>query len=135
MPNVMCKHVVKGVGCGIYSERPRSCQSFSCMWVLRDDTLPDSLKPNKCHAVLAMYEGKDKDITVYVDPAYSLAHREGDLALLLERLVDKGYLILVAVGSKVYHRLGRQWVQGKVVRDPEDPFSGKIEVFNVGGKV
>lgn len=131
MPNIMCKHVVKGLGCGIYKERPLSCASFQCVWLLREN-LPEELKPNKCHAVIASYEEQPNMVSVYVDPGYPQAHKEGLLAWTIDELIKQRVLVLVAVGSKVYHRLGKQWVEALVVRDPSNPFSGKIDVFNVG---
>lgn len=131
MPNVMCKHVVKGKGCGIYDVRPPTCRSFSCTWLLTD-TMPEELKPNKCHAVFAMYEQQPDQVTIYVDPGYPHAFREGALAHAIELFLAKKILVLVAVGDRIYHRLGKKWVEARVVRDLDNPFNGKVDVFNVG---
>lgn len=29
-----CKHVKKGIGCGIYEDRPTCCREFSCDWIV-----------------------------------------------------------------------------------------------------
>jgi hypothetical protein len=41
-----CKHLCE-IGCGIYSERPESCQTFECMWLQghigNEDQRPEKL--------------------------------------------------------------------------------------------
>ena len=44
-----CVHVAPGLGCRIYSQRPRSCRQFICGWLLDPNMGPD-LKPEVCHA-------------------------------------------------------------------------------------
>src|SRR3954469_24382400 len=60
-----CSHVTVNAGCGIYRERPASCRSFRCLWLM-DPLLDEAWKPNKCKMVIA--PESDRHVVVQVDP-------------------------------------------------------------------
>jgi len=95
-------------GCKIYGmpERPPSCGVFNCAWLERAPhttqdklSLPDSLRPDRCHVVLTGLVGGE-GIAAHVDPAYPLAWREGAIGRLLEDAVKDGVKVFVVVGQK-----------------------------------
>lgn len=72
-PGTWCGHVVKGGGCAIYDERPPSCRSFHCEWLMSDRLGPE-WKPDKARFVLSWEEDKSK-LSIVVDPAQPMAWR------------------------------------------------------------
>ena len=46
--NTRCEHQRTGKGCTIYARRPFSCSSWSCRWLLEDDTA-DLSRPDRAH--------------------------------------------------------------------------------------
>jgi hypothetical protein len=78
-----CPHVAAGVGCKIYSERPRSCRDFICGWLLDPYMGPD-LKPENCHVVF--YQRGDQHIVATCDAAYPDAWRAPNVVDFLHRL-------------------------------------------------
>ena len=78
-----CSHVAAGVGCKIYSERPRSCRSFICGWLLDPDMGPD-LKPENCHVVF--YQRGEHHIVGTCDADYPDAWRAPNIIEFLHRL-------------------------------------------------
>jgi hypothetical protein len=105
-PGVWCIHARPG--CRIYGkpERPLSCGIFNCAWLERDPattpdklSLPDALRPDRCHVVLTGLVGTD-GIAAHVDPSYPLAWREGTVGRLLQDAVNDGVKVFVVVGQK-----------------------------------
>ena len=105
-PGVWCAHARPG--CRIYGrpERPAGCGIFQCAWLERDPaatpdklTLPDSLRPDRCHVVLTGLVGAE-GIAAHVDPSYPLAWREGAIGRLLQNAVNDGVKVLIVVGQK-----------------------------------
>jgi hypothetical protein len=78
-----CSHVAAGVGCKIYSERPRSCRSFICGWLLDPYMGPD-LKPENCHVVF--YQRGEHHIVGTCDADYPDAWRKPNVIAFLHRL-------------------------------------------------
>ena len=63
-----CKHCEIGVGCKIYSDRPKMCKDFVCAWLL--GLTPEELKPNKVGFYIIVETDKsfrEKVFTVYAD--------------------------------------------------------------------
>jgi hypothetical protein len=54
--NEWCAYFEKGVGCTIYSHRPKECADFSCLWLL--GMIPGNLKPSKTGVVAHIDEAK-----------------------------------------------------------------------------
>lgn len=48
---VMCAHRSKASGCGIYTDRPASCRSFECVWLM-DAEMPHRFRPDQTQVVL-----------------------------------------------------------------------------------
>jgi hypothetical protein len=105
-PGLWCVHARPG--CRIYGtpERPASCGVFNCAWLERAPnatrhrlSLPDSLRPDRCHVVLTGLVGGE-GIAAHVDPAYPLAWREGTIGRLLQDAIGDGVKVFVVVGKK-----------------------------------
>jgi hypothetical protein len=99
-PNVWCRHVVKGKGCGIHATRPDVCRGFFCRWT-EDAGLGPEWKPNKSKLVLA-HHGDDR-LTVYVDPGAPGAWRKEPylsrlVAMARAGLANDGILKIVENG-------------------------------------
>ncbi|MGQ0751543.1 MAG: hypothetical protein ACT4PS_13485 [Betaproteobacteria bacterium] len=62
-------------------------------------SLPDSLRPDRCHVVLTGLVGAE-GIAAHVDPSYPLAWREGSIGRLLQDAVNDGVKVLIVVGQK-----------------------------------
>jgi hypothetical protein len=78
-----CPHVMAGVGCGIYTERPSGCRAFICGWLLDPSMGPD-LKPENCHVV---FDQKDEqNIFATCDANYPDAWRAPNVIEFLHRL-------------------------------------------------
>ena len=78
-----CSHVVAGIGCNIYSERPNSCRQFICGWLLDPNMGPD-LKPENCHVVF--YQRGGNHIVGTCDADYPDAWRKPNVIAFLHRL-------------------------------------------------
>jgi hypothetical protein len=78
-----CSHVAPGRGCKIYSERPQSCRSFICGWLLDPYMGPD-LKPDNCHVVF--YQRGENHIVCTCDADYPDAWRKPNVIEFLHRL-------------------------------------------------
>ena len=63
---VWCAHCKPGVGCAIYSERPRECGSFFCDY-LTNPSLGEEWRPSQSKLVVTS-ELDHNRIAVYVDP-------------------------------------------------------------------
>lgn len=61
--NKTCIHCVPGQGCSVYSQRPKDCQDFSCLWLR--GLVPMEMQPEKIHAVLDV--SKDNVIVIHLD--------------------------------------------------------------------
>jgi hypothetical protein len=78
-----CAHVAAGLGCKIYSDRPRSCRKFICGWLLDPNMGPD-LKPENCHVVF--HQRNEQHIIASCDPAYPDAWRKPNVIEFLHHL-------------------------------------------------
>ena len=109
--NTRCEHQRTGKGCMIYDRRPFSCSSWSCRWLLEDDTA-DLSRPDRSHYVIdlipdyvtAVHEDGRKDdipvLQVWVDPAHRDAHRDPHLRAYIARQGEKyGMAALIRFGS------------------------------------
>ena len=62
-----CGHFRRGVGCGIYADRPVDCRVFECAF-LTTEGLSDDWRPDRA-GFLMWNDGIDKRLIVDVDPA------------------------------------------------------------------
>lgn len=51
-----CPHIVDGIGCGIYADRPVLCRNWYCGW--RMGALSDEMRPDQCGVLLAPEIGR-----------------------------------------------------------------------------
>jgi hypothetical protein len=73
-PNgVWCSHCVKEKRCTIYDQRPASCRSFYCQWML-EPTLGPEWKPERAKFAMVKSEG-GRRLTALVDPGFPSAWR------------------------------------------------------------
>jgi hypothetical protein len=101
-----CQHTQVGGagGCGIFDqpERPKACHEFQCMWLQRsveDGGLPDDMRPDRSHAVLApTLDGLD--VVVHLDRNRPDAHKTGPLRYWLGRIERAGIAVHVVVGDR-----------------------------------
>ena len=75
-----CRHARPGVsGCSIYPERPASCRSFACGWLLGARELGDEWFPTRCKMIVTRREPRynlaEQGMLVTVDPSYPDAWR------------------------------------------------------------
>jgi hypothetical protein len=81
-PNVWCRDLVMGKGCGVYETRPSVCREFYCRW-MEDATLGPEWKPSKAKMMLAHIV--EHQLSVYVDPgAAGVWRKEPYLSRLVE---------------------------------------------------
>jgi hypothetical protein len=89
---------VIGKGCGIYDERPESCQKFNCLWLI-DPRLPDEMRPDKSHVVLHVQKEMAR-LKVNVDPDTPDAWKRGLIRKYIEMVRKTGVDVLIVVGEK-----------------------------------
>ena len=103
--NRWCPSWTPGQGCKIYESRPKTCETFHCMWLTtrvqsEAKPLPDDLRPDRCKALMMIKEGVDTPMACHVDPANPNAWREGTLGKFL-RFMAKKTRIVVKSGRRV----------------------------------
>jgi Fe-S-cluster containining protein len=105
-PNgVWCSHCVAGKRCTIYDQRPPSCRTFYCQWMLEKGLGPE-WKPERAKFALVKTEG-GKRISALVDPGFPSAWRHSPYyenlkhwaAEAARRLPDI-YLVDVIIGQR-----------------------------------
>ncbi|MFN3891815.1 MAG: hypothetical protein ACK4MV_15580 [Beijerinckiaceae bacterium] len=67
-----CVNARVGVGCVIHDQRPLSCQTFNCLWLI-EPTLSDEWKPERARFVVSLEANGALQITC--DPAQPAAWR------------------------------------------------------------
>jgi len=65
-----CIHAVRGSGCSIHANRPRSCREFFCSWLI-DPNLGPEWKPEVCRFVMSA-DPAYQALTLMVDPGMPL---------------------------------------------------------------
>jgi Fe-S-cluster containining protein len=98
-----CVHTVRGGGCAVHANHPRTCQKFFCSWLL-DATLGPEWKPETARFVLApdpLYQA----LTVTVDPGMPLAWKRAPyyarLRQFSERLFTENRRLLVDLRGQI----------------------------------
>jgi hypothetical protein len=111
--NKKCRHQKFNKGCLIYANRPMSCQSWSCRWLMSLDTA-DLPRPDRSHYVIdpmpdfvRMVDNTNgglvanvEVVQVWCDPDYPDAHRDPALRRYLLRRGDEMIAALVRYDSK-----------------------------------
>jgi hypothetical protein len=102
--NVWCPNCKQGVGCLIYSDRPRECRSFACGW-LTDFGLGEEWRPSHSKIVLVS-ELDGKRIAAYVDPQRPDAWKKEPYYSKLKQwavlAVPHGGQVVASVGRRIY---------------------------------
>src|SRR5262249_12559475 len=107
-----CQFCTLGKGCNIYSDRPRECKNFHCLW-LRSEAMDDDLRPDKSYCVIY---GIAKDnpanyrlvamgvppasIVVVVDPKMPDAWQYGKVWDMLQNWATDGEVVIVQIGKE-----------------------------------
>lgn len=90
-----CPNFVRGRGCAIYPDRPKSCRDFTCYWLL-DPAMGPEWKPDKCKMVL---DARTDWLVVHVDPAVSRPWEQepyfSHLTEMAARNIARGASVLV----------------------------------------
>jgi hypothetical protein len=103
-----CPHQRHGKGCTIYAVRPFGCRTWSCRWLLDDDTA-ELRRPDRSHYVVDMSpdyvtlnDGNDTVvpcIQIWIDPKYPDAYMDPALLAYLHRRALDGWAALIRFNS------------------------------------
>lgn len=98
-----CEFCQTGTSCSIYNKRPRSCSNFNCLWLLNRQ-LPDSLRPDKCGAVLYQaheqpYPDKHIDLILLEDATVPGQWRQSPLRGFVSALLKHNIAICHVCGD------------------------------------
>lgn len=97
-----CQHCDVGVGCKVYEDRPETCFRFRCFWLEgkeRGLPLPDELRPDRCHVVIAPTD--DEMVwAAHVDANRTDAWRGRAIYPWLERAVRAGGKVVITAGRQ-----------------------------------
>ena len=100
---VWCKHIVLGRGCGIYDERPHSCRSFFCLWML-NPTLGPEWKPERAKFMLHP-QGNSGNLQVSVDQNFPTAWTKEPYYSEINRWAregaERGSFVFVRIGARI----------------------------------
>lgn len=89
-----CQHCNIGRGCRIYEQKPASCVSFDCMWLV-NEWIPDSLRPDRCKIVFEGLYGT-KVVLALLNKGNDEAYRQEPAWSLIEHLINRlGYSVMV----------------------------------------
>jgi len=101
---VMCTHRSKAAGCGIYPDRPASCRSFECVWLM-DPEMPHRFRPDQTQVVLDQ-DANFGRLIARCDPANPRAwHREPMYSALKRRAAHTwgtGHLVIAVAGRQTW---------------------------------
>jgi hypothetical protein len=102
---VWCRHCAGGKACTIYPDRPASCRSFYCQWMLAPG-LGDEWRPGRARLALVKTEAGHR-LTALVDPGYPGAWRRSPYYENLKRWAVEAaqkwpelYLVDVMIGQR-----------------------------------
>lgn len=100
----MCAHRSPAAGCSIYADRPASCRSFECVWLM-DPEMPHRFRPDQTRVVL----DQDPDGTRLIarcDPANPQAWRRNPMYAALKAYAAKtwgtGRLVIAVAGRHTW---------------------------------
>lgn len=110
--NVRCPHQHHRKGCAIYAHRPFGCRTWSCRWLVNDDTT-GLRRPDRAHYVIDMIPDyviyvdhatgnrtPIQVIQVWLDPSFPHAHRDPALRAYLERRAAQGTAALIRLSDR-----------------------------------
>ena len=99
--NVWCQHCNIGKGCGIYAERPPSCQAFECLYKIMPNA-DIALRPDKCKVVVAPTTNPDV-LTAYVDQRD--AWKREPIYSYLKGLAEGGWKVVISEGQHTLEKI------------------------------
>lgn len=127
-----CPHLrdviqVDGVGCGIYSKRPRSCASWQCEWLKSD--WPDEYRPDRCGLIvdelrdIISINGTEMPAAqIWVMPGHEDDWQQTDAAAsLIMTCIDDGVAVLWRMKSRLVITFWRDSKTGNVERSAPMP--------------
>lgn len=100
-PGQWCPKFKRGVGCGIYLDRPTECRTFECEW-LREPRWPDEWRPEKSKFVM-FTEDDGKRLKIVVDPATPGAWMNEPYYSRFKRMAQKAYegqRLIICIGQR-----------------------------------
>ena len=95
---VWCIHCRIGSGCSIYSERPESCRSFSCLYLQSPD-IPEEMRPDRLRAVVS-FTGDGETPLIHIDPKTPDVYRRGALHTFVEGCRARGLDVILVAGER-----------------------------------
>jgi len=102
-----CEHQVPR-GCSIYTERPKMCQTFYCLW--QSGLGEEDERPDNFGLILAPTKGKTEFTGEQEIQAYEMwenAANQSKPSNMLQRLARKGALVILhTYGGKTYKLMG-----------------------------
>jgi Fe-S-cluster containining protein len=120
---VWCPHCKPGIGCGIYADRPSSCQEFQCAWLM--GLMPEDCRPDRLKAMVTSTDGKV--ITIWVD---SMDRINKTVRTIADNLVRRGRLVILAEGKK-----NRRALVPRGMTDSDNPLVQIVEKMLDGQEV
>lgn len=97
-----CRHF--GAGCTIYADRPASCRSFECVWLM-DPEMPHRFRPDQTKVVLDQ-DAQGERLIARCDPANPMAWRRNPMHGALRDYAAKtwrtGKLVLAVAGRRTW---------------------------------
>lgn len=95
-------------GCAVYRQRgmPLCCQTWSCRWLLNDDT-QELRRPDRAHYVIDVMPDSVREenggeipvVQVWIDPRHPEAHRDPALRDFLDRRGRDGVAAVIRYGA------------------------------------
>ena len=99
--NVWCPHCERGVGCKIYSMRPKPCREFRCAWLMSPD-MADRYRPDRI-GLYVTGSNNPNMLVAMVDPDRPSAWQEDDGSKVVEYCVrELGKQVLIVAGDARY---------------------------------
>jgi hypothetical protein len=141
-----CPHLLSPpdvrIGCGVYSDRPRSCRIWSCSWLIGD--LPDEYRPDRLGVVLdplpdvVLANGKELPAAQFwVMPGHEDDWRQVRMSNLIMSMIDLGFIVLWRMrdpetDGQMARAFGRD-ENGKLSVSPIDKGREQLTGFNSDG--
>jgi Fe-S-cluster containining protein len=99
-----CPHHRAGAGCGIYPDRPASCRTFECVWLM-DPEMPHRFRPDLTKVVLDQDPAGTR-LIARCDPANPLAWRRNPTYAALKAYAAEtwgtGRIVMAVAGRRTW---------------------------------
>lgn len=101
-----CLYQRRSKGCSIYDRRPMACRTWSCRWLVEDDTANLS-RPDRSHCVIDIMPDiivangeRLQIIQIWVDPSHPDAWRTPEMLAYIDRRGAENIATLIRYDSK-----------------------------------